>query len=172
MKLGWCPELDGLLESFEALQGLVVRESSLPGERVAARVASLAPEQLGLDGRVAAGGEWGGEWDLFRGGLFYAANMLGEAHALFQEVGSCEGSYWHGMLHRREGDFSNALYWIRRAGPIPALSGIADFSPAAFVSDCAAAAGRGVEPPHLLEMQRREWTAMMGWSWRRLEKLG
>ena len=168
MKLGWCPEVDGLLESFEALRGLVVGASVPAGAGVEERLVSLTPKQVGLDGKVAASGDW----DLFCGGLLYAANLLGKAHEIFQEAQSSEGSYWHGMLHRREGDFSNALYWIRRAGPIPALSGIADFSPSAFGADCSAAAARGAEPPHLLELQRREWTAMMVWSWRRLALLG
>ena len=168
MKLGWCPEVDGLLESFEALRGLVVGVSVPAGAGVEARLVSLTPGHLGLNGKVAASGDW----DLFCGGLLYASNILGKAHEIFQEAHSSEGSYWHGMLHRREGDFSNALYWIRRAGRIPALAEMTDFSPSAFVSDCSAAAARGAEPPHLLELQRREWTAMMVWSWRRLAPLG
>jgi hypothetical protein len=168
MTLGWCPEVDELLESFDVLRGLVVRDSVSAGAGVEERLVSLMPSQLGLDDKFAAHGEW----DLFSGGLLYAANLLDKAHEIFQEANSSEGAYWHGMLHRREGDFSNALYWIRRAGRIPALAGMTDFSPSAFVSDCAAEAARGAEPPHLLELQRREWTAMMGWSWRRLEMLG
>ena len=35
---------------------------------------------------------------------------------LIQEAKGDLGSYWHGMLHRREGDFDNARYWFRRAG--------------------------------------------------------
>jgi hypothetical protein len=168
MNPGWSSEVAGLLDSFEVLRGLVVGEAVPAGIGVEERIISLTPDQLGLDGKLARGEDW----DLFCGGLLYSANVLGKAHSIFQEANSSEGAYWHGMLHRREGDFSNALYWVRRAGRIPALAGMTNFSPQAFISDCAAAASRGSEPPHLLEIQRREWTALMDWSWRRLSVLG
>jgi hypothetical protein len=56
---------------------------------------------------------------LFRGGLLYALDALDAAHAFFQDDSSRYGSYWHGMMHRREGDFSNACYWFSRAGTLP-----------------------------------------------------
>jgi hypothetical protein len=56
---------------------------------------------------------------LVRGALFYAADDLGAAHRISQENSSDLGSYWHGMMHRREGDFDNARYWFRRAGRLP-----------------------------------------------------
>ena len=59
---------------------------------------------------------------LVRGGLFYALDALPEAHAIFQEAHGDPGAYWHGMLHRREGDFDNARYWFRRAGVLPFFS--------------------------------------------------
>lgn len=56
---------------------------------------------------------------LVRGGLLYAVDALDAAHAFFQDDPSDLGSYWHGMMHRREGDFDNARYWFRRAGRLP-----------------------------------------------------
>ena len=61
---------------------------------------------------------------LVRGALFYALDTLPEAHANFQDAASDTGSYWHGMLHRREGDFDNARYWFRRAGTLPVFATI------------------------------------------------
>ncbi len=156
--------MDRLLERFEVLRGLVVRETASTNAEVLGLLRSVAPGELGLP----CGKKAGADWELFRGGLLYAANALEPAHAIFQENHSAEGSYWHGMLHRREGDFPNALYWIRRAGRVPGVSELGGFSPAAFISECAAAAGRGEEPPRLLETQRREWDAMLLWSWQRL----
>jgi hypothetical protein len=56
---------------------------------------------------------------LVRGGLFYAADALDDAHRIFQEGPGDLASYWHGMVHRREGDFDNARYWFSRAGQLP-----------------------------------------------------
>lgn len=56
---------------------------------------------------------------LVRGGLFYALDALDDGHRIFQEDHTDLGSYWHGMMHRREGDFDNARYWFRRAGELP-----------------------------------------------------
>jgi hypothetical protein len=41
---------------------------------------------------------------------------LDESHSLSQQIETPSGSFWHGIMHRREGDFSNAKYWFRRVG--------------------------------------------------------
>ena len=56
---------------------------------------------------------------LVRGALLNAVDALDDAHRIFQEDPSDLGSYWHGVMHRREGDFDNARYWFRRAGRLP-----------------------------------------------------
>ena len=56
---------------------------------------------------------------LIRGALLNAADALDAAHRIFQDDPSDLGSYWHGVMHRREGDFDNARYWFRRAGRLP-----------------------------------------------------
>ncbi len=56
---------------------------------------------------------------LIRGALLNAADALDAAHRIFQDDSSDLGSYWHGVMHRREGDFDNARYWFRRAGRLP-----------------------------------------------------
>ncbi len=52
-------------------------------------------------------------------GLWLHFDFLEEAHQISQHIDSPEGSYWHGVMHRREGDFANASYWFRRAGNLP-----------------------------------------------------
>ena len=59
---------------------------------------------------------------LVRGALFCAADALDAAHKIFQDDPSDIGSYWHGIMHRREGDFDNARYWFRRAGRLPTFA--------------------------------------------------
>jgi hypothetical protein len=42
-----------------------------------------------------------------RAALWLAFDFLDESHAVSQELDTPEGSYWHGLLHRREPDFAN-----------------------------------------------------------------
>lgn len=47
--------------------------------------------------------------------LWLLCGELERSHAVSQQIDSADGAYWHGVMHRREGDFSNANYWFRRA---------------------------------------------------------
>jgi hypothetical protein len=51
--------------------------------------------------------------------LWLLAGDLDRSHAISQNLDSPQGSFWHGVMHRREGDFGNAKYWFRRAGSLP-----------------------------------------------------
>jgi hypothetical protein len=76
------------------------------------RIQELSPEALTEGRRIACGASL----ELVRGGLLYALDALSAAHEIFQRDSTALGSYWHGMMHRREGDFGNACYWFRAAG--------------------------------------------------------
>ncbi len=52
-------------------------------------------------------------------GLWLLHDFLEESHNISQQIDSRTGSCWHGILHRREGDYSNAKYWFRRTGEHP-----------------------------------------------------
>src|SRR5262245_25063275 len=45
-------------------------------------------------------------------GLWLLANDLNASHRISQELETPEGSYWHAVMHRREGDYGNAKYWF------------------------------------------------------------
>ncbi len=51
--------------------------------------------------------------------LWLRHNFLEESHALSQAVPTPTGSYWHGIMHRREPDYSNAKFWFRKVGRHP-----------------------------------------------------
>lgn len=58
--------------------------------------------------------------DALLSGLWLWHDWLDESHTLSQSIGSSTGSFWHAIMHRREGDFSNAKYWYARCGGHPA----------------------------------------------------
>lgn len=59
--------------------------------------------------------------DLFRCGVLLWNDALDPSHTLSQKLHSTTGSYWHGLMHRREPDFGNSKYWFRRVGHHPAF---------------------------------------------------
>ncbi len=54
--------------------------------------------------------------DLLRSGALWLYGFLEESHEIAQQIGSQDGSYWHALMHRSEGDFANSKYWYRRVG--------------------------------------------------------
>ena len=47
-----------------------------------------------------------------------------QAHELAQDIHTPDGSLLHAILHRREPDYWNSKYWLRRVGNHPALAHI------------------------------------------------
>src|SRR6266513_5943237 len=47
-------------------------------------------------------------------GLWLWHDWLAESHHISQSLHSNTGSFWHAIMHRREGDFSNSQYWYAR----------------------------------------------------------
>ena len=95
-------------------------------------------------------------------GLWLYVDQLDRSHAVSQGIDDATGAFWHGIMHRREGDFANSHYWIRRAGDHPAMKSIDGYDPHAFV-DGVQAASMKAPPADLLDLQRREWMALFAW---------
>jgi hypothetical protein len=52
-------------------------------------------------------------------GLWLLHDFLDESHVISQDIETTSGSYWHGIMHRREPDYGNSKYWFRRVRQHP-----------------------------------------------------
>jgi hypothetical protein len=110
-----------------------------------------------------------------RAALHLLADDLSTAHTLCQDIATPQGSAWHAIVHRREGDFWNSNYWWRRASairwsPITPAGELASPEPAPhlpsrFVDRVEQLLRRGptadaAETQHLLDLQRWEWAIL------------
>ena len=54
--------------------------------------------------------------DLIRSAALLWHDHLDASHTLSQDIRSNDGSFLHGIMHRREPDYPNAKYWFNRVG--------------------------------------------------------
>ncbi len=119
-------------------------------------------------------------------GLWLWHDFLDKSHTISQAIDTPDGSFWHGIMHRREGDWSNTKYWFRRVGEHPAYATLAaeaneltrdepadkrvvavtrgGWDPYAFVDLCEAAHAAGSDDPlyaTAVAIQRAEWRVLL-----------
>jgi hypothetical protein len=109
-------------------------------------------------------------------GLWLLHDFLDESHSISQEIDTPTGSYWHGIMHRREPDASNAKYWFRRIGSHPVVEALAFQttavgyryqSPFAFVDFCERVRGSGSDDEMIARrVQLLEWQLLFDWCYR------
>ena len=119
-------------------------------------------------------------------------DFLDESHTISQRLKTASGSFWHAIMHRREGDFSNAKYWFRHVGGHPVFATLAEraseliaargasgkdvqsltaggpWDPFAFVDLCQAAL-RGADATSrefCLDIQQAEWELLFDHCYR------
>ncbi len=56
-----------------------------------------------------------------RSGLLLLNDDLHASHDISQSIKTPTGSFWHAIMHRREGDAGNSNYWWRLTGIYPAF---------------------------------------------------
>jgi hypothetical protein len=108
---------------------------------------------------------------LCESGLWLLAGDLSRSHDISQDNHSAEGSFWHGIMHRREGDFGNAKYWFGRVGKHPLLDQLSERTegvyqdPYDFVDECSRAVRAGGEAEERCKLaQWTEWQALMSFQ--------
>jgi hypothetical protein len=168
--------VDRVFLQEDLLRKLVPQESSAP---------LLVRRVREADDATISGGLTAGDpavFALIRGGLYYAVDAIHEAHVVFQEASGDLGAYWHGMVHRREGDFENARYWFRRAGKLPFFDSLhhaacehsavmarqANWDPYLFTGECEQArfgAEEGIK--QLAALQLIEFEGVFDYCWRK-----
>jgi len=91
---------------------------SLPSLGPERRADSLPLERLKseLETSISQVGVSGEKFDLMRSSALLWHDHLDASHTLSQGIHSSNGSFLHGIMHRREPDYPNAKYWFNRAG--------------------------------------------------------
>ncbi len=123
--------------------------------------------------------------------LWLYHNYLDHSHRISQQIPTVEGSFWHGIMHRREGDFGNSKYWFRRVGRHPVfeplaqaarelatqlptddqseyLKSLQSWDPFAWIDLCQAVVeGESLSEQLCLAIQRREWELLFDYCYSR-----
>jgi hypothetical protein len=96
-----------------------------------------------------------------RAGIWLYVDDLEASHMQSQALATPTGSFWHAIMHRREGDFGNSLYWLRQAGSHPVWNQIERYEPFDFLGQVASR--HRENPAELVELQRIEWFTLFCW---------
>jgi hypothetical protein len=104
-KAAYGPEIEGLIT-----ERLPVLGPGSPNESMRSRLSGLTVEKA-FAGRQVVDQEAA---RCCLSALWLWHDFLDESHRISQEIDSVDGSYWHGIMHRREPDYGNAKYWFRR----------------------------------------------------------
>jgi hypothetical protein len=148
---------------------------------IAARAECLFEGQAHLNGDMA---------QACLAGLWLYHDFLAESHGISQQIHSPTGSYWHGIMHRREPDAGNAAYWFRKVGKHPIFTplaneareinkpgslkllsgskhGSAQWDPFEFIELCDKHRGRNDGGEMLCRrLQQREWELLFDFCYR------
>lgn len=98
-------------------------------------------------------------------GLWILHNFLDDSHSISQGIHSGEGSFWHAIMHRWEGDFANSKYWYRQVGHHPVFQMVTEetaikFDPDEFVDRCQQEIRQGKLSDATRRIALQEWRSL------------
>lgn len=98
-------------------------------------------------------------------GIKLLHGQLGPSHDISQAIKTREGSYWHGIMHRLEGDYWNSKYWFGNVGQHPVVRDLqAEFAgyPEDFIDRCEVVveSGQRTDDEELQSISRQEWVSL------------
>jgi hypothetical protein len=108
-------------KTFIAANGL----PALGPERRAGTM-NISEVKVAVDSFCAAEGTPEGAGPLLQSAALLWHDHLDASHELSQSIESRNGSWLHGIVHRREPDYGNAKYWFRRVGQHDAFPALAE----------------------------------------------
>lgn len=116
MSLEYSSTIAGIVQKLETRDPLPpLAPSEEWDSELTHRIETISLETL-FDGQSIKDSTMG---DALQSGLLLWNDALDASHTISQGIESRTGSYWHGIMHRREPDYSNAKYWFRRVGAHP-----------------------------------------------------
>ena len=118
-------------------------------------------------------------------GIWVHHDFLDESHSISQNIPTTTGSFWHGIMHRREGDYWNSKYWFRQASNHPVylslntavvqletISTLPEFQknswdPFLFVDMVEKFVGTGSKEEEILKkIQQKEWQILFDYCYK------
>jgi hypothetical protein len=110
-------------------------------------------------------------------GLWLLHGFLEQSHEISQALATPEGSWWHAIMHRLEGDYWNSKYWYRQVGSHVIFSRLTArlktaWAPDRFVDECKRASERSSNPATqaadqaaVQHVAQIEWQELFAYSW-------
>ena len=134
--------------------------SAIPMEQSMPHLTGAEPKQTALVEEILRNPALANRPEL-AAGLWLYVDDLERSHTVSQTLETKTGSFWHGIMHRREGDFSNSHYWFRRAAGHPLLAAQPTLDPGRLIDNVSRADGK--DAPELVAGHREEWQALFQW---------
>ena len=116
MSIEYPPRIDEIVRKLDARQPLPPLAPEKEWDAELTKQIRATPTTDLFDGRALKDSSLA---NVVKSALLLWNDALDDSHDISQGVGSTTGSYWHGIMHRREPDYSNSKYWFARVGSHP-----------------------------------------------------